>query len=131
MSKNDKVRKNVKNASKIWFPNGTKNNNTSSHILLDHSDAFSFSFYAALLEKKFLKGGYPSGPIWPRPFFAPGWIQPKNNNTCRAPWVLQPCQVSLKSLQWFRNRNHKCEKTPPPHFLKLKKFIKISKIEFQ
>ena len=31
---NDEVQKDVKNASKIWLRNGTKNNNTSSHMLL-------------------------------------------------------------------------------------------------
>ena len=41
--KNDKVQKDVKNASKIWLWNGTKNNNTSSHVLLDHCYAFSLS----------------------------------------------------------------------------------------
>ena len=31
------------NVSKIWLRNGTKNNNTSSHMLLDHCYAFDLS----------------------------------------------------------------------------------------
>ena len=34
------VQKNVENASKIWLWNGTKSNNTTSHMLLDHYYAF-------------------------------------------------------------------------------------------
>ena len=37
---NDKVQKDVKNASKILLPNETKNNNTSYKMLLDHCYAF-------------------------------------------------------------------------------------------
>ena len=39
-AKFDEVQKDVKNASKIWLRNGTKNNNTSSHMFLDHCYAF-------------------------------------------------------------------------------------------
>ena len=39
-AKMTKSKKNVKNASKIWLQNGTKNNNTSSHMLLDQCYAF-------------------------------------------------------------------------------------------
>ena len=40
MHQNDEVQKDVKNASKIWLPNETKNNNTSYHMFLDHCYAF-------------------------------------------------------------------------------------------
>ena len=37
------AKKDVKNASKIWLWNGTKNNNNSSHMVLDHCYAFGLS----------------------------------------------------------------------------------------
>ena len=40
-TKMTKSKKTSKNASKIWLPNETKNNNASSHMLLDHCYAFS------------------------------------------------------------------------------------------
>ena len=61
-SKMTKSRKTTEKHQKFDF--GTKNNNTSSHILLDHSNAFGLSFYAAGL-KKFLKVGTPRGTFWP------------------------------------------------------------------
>ena len=109
MYKTDKVQKDGQNASKIWFQNGTKNNNTSSHILLDHKNPLGFSVYAVLLKKKFLKEGYRLGPILPCLGSTPGRIRPKNDNTCRGPWALHSYQVSSKSLQWFW-RSRKCEK---------------------
>ena len=69
--KTDKVRKDGQNASFLRFRNGTKNNNTSSHILLKHKNPLGSSFYAALLKKKFLKEGYRLGPISPRPGSTP------------------------------------------------------------
>ena len=50
--------------------------------------------------RSFLKKGTP----WP--IFAPPW--PKNNNTCKGPWVLHPYQVSSKSIKRFW-RSWKCE----------------------
>ena len=41
---------------------------------------------------------------------APGRIWPKNNNTCKGPWVLHPYQVSSKSIWRFWRRSRKCEK---------------------
>ena len=61
--------KTVKNASKIWLRNGTKNNNTSSNMLVDHCYAFGLSLYPSGLKKKFLEGD-------PRDLFAPPWIHP-------------------------------------------------------
>ena len=52
---------------RIW----PKNNNTSSHMLLDHFCAFGLLLWPSALKKKFLKAGYP-----PRPTFAPPWIRP-------------------------------------------------------
>ena len=69
--KNDKVQTYGQNASIFLFHSGTKNNNTSSHILLDHSHAFGLSFYAAGLKKKFLKDGAPLEHILPRPGSTP------------------------------------------------------------
>ena len=92
--KNDKVQKDVKNASKSWLWNATKNNNTSSHMLLDHCCAFRLSLWPSGLKKKFLKEGDPRDLFLPRPGSAPWWIWPKNNNTCKGPWVLHPYQVS-------------------------------------
>ena len=43
------VQKDVKNASKMWFRNGTNNNNTSSHMLLDHCYAFGLSLLPSSL----------------------------------------------------------------------------------
>ena len=83
--KNDKVRKDGQNALFLRFRNGTKNNNTSSHILLEHKNPLGSSFYATLLKKKFVKEGYRLGPISPRPGSTPGRIRPKNNNTCGGP----------------------------------------------
>ena len=60
--------------------------------------------------RSFLKKGTPSDLFLPRPGSAPGWIWPKNNNTCKGPWVLHPYQVSSKSIQRFWRRSRKCEK---------------------
>ena len=48
--------------------------------------------------RSFLKKGTPRGLFLPRPGSAPGRIWPKNNNTCKGPWVLHPYQVSSKSI---------------------------------
>ena len=57
-------------------------------------------------------------PVWsllkkgaPWPILASPWIRPwpKNNNTCKGPWVLHPYQVSSKSIKRFW-RSRKCEK---------------------
>ena len=60
--------------------------------------------------RSFLKRGTPRDLFWPRPGSAPGGIWPKNNNTCKGPWVLHPYQVSSKSIQRFWRRSRKCEK---------------------
>ena len=60
-----------------------------------------------------LKKGTPSDLFWPRPGSAPGRIWPKNNNTCKGPWVLHPYQVSSKSIKRFWKRSRKCEKFTP------------------
>ena len=60
--------------------------------------------------RSFLKKGTPCDLFWPRPGSAPGGIWPKNNNTCKGPWVLHPYQVSSKSIQRFWRRSRKCEK---------------------
>ena len=60
--------------------------------------------------RSFLKKGTPLDLFWPRPGSAPGGIWPKNNNTCKGPWVLHPYQVSSKSIQRFWRRSRKCEK---------------------
>ena len=59
--------------------------------------------------RSFLKKGTPCGIFWPHPGSAPGRIWPKNNNTCKGPWVLHPYQVSSKSIKWFWRRSWKCE----------------------
>ena len=38
-----------------------------------------------------------------------GRIWPKNNNTCKGPWVLHPYQVSSKSIKRFWRRSWKCK----------------------
>ena len=95
-----KYKKTPKNASKIWLPNETKkkNPNTSSHMLLDHYYRFVF-FCCSLLvwRRSSLKKGTPYDLFLPRPGSAPGRILPKNNNTCKGPWVLHSYQVSSKS----------------------------------
>ena len=57
-----------------------------------------------------LKKGTPCDLSWPRPGSAPGRILPKNNNTCKGPWVLHPYRVSSKSIKRFWRRSRKCEK---------------------
>ena len=56
-----------------------------------------------------LKKGTPRDLFWPRPGSAPGRIWPKNNNTCKGPWVLHPYQVSSKSIKRFWRRSWKCK----------------------
>ena len=48
------------------------------------------------------------------PGSSPGRSWPKNNNTCKVPWVLHPYQVSSKSLKRFSRRNRKCESLRTP-----------------
>ena len=60
--------------------------------------------------RSFLKKGTPRDLFLPRPGYAPGRIWPKNNNTCKGPWVLHPYQVSSKSIKRFWRRSRKCEK---------------------
>ena len=108
---NDEVQKDIKNTSKIWLRNGTKSNNISSHMLLDHCYAFGLSLKPSGLKKKFVEEGDPPRDlIWSRPGSAPGRIWPKNNNTCKGPWVLHSYQVSSKSFRWFWRRSRNCEK---------------------
>ena len=56
-----------------------------------------------------LKKGTPRYLSWPRPGSAPGRIWPKNNNTCKGPWVLHPYQVPSKSIKRFWRRSWKCK----------------------
>ena len=56
-----------------------------------------------------LKKGTPRDLFWPCPGSAPGRIWPKNNNTCKGPWVLHPYQVSSKSIKRFWRRSWKCK----------------------
>ena len=50
----------------------------------------------------------PPDLFLPRPGSAPVRIWPKNNNTCKGPWVLHPYQVSSKSIKRFWRRSWKC-----------------------
>ena len=59
--------------------------------------------------RRFLKKGTPRDLFLPRPWSAPGRICPKNNNTCKEPWVLHPYKVSSKSIKRFWRRSWKCE----------------------
>ena len=59
--------------------------------------------------RRLLKKGTPCDQFLPRPGSAPGRIWPKNNNTCKGPWVLHPYQVSSKSIKRFWIRSWKCE----------------------
>ena len=63
--------------------------------------------------RSFLKKGTPRDLFLPRPGSAPGRIWPKNNNTCKGPWVLHAYQVSSKSIKRFWRRSRKCEKFTP------------------
>ena len=58
--------------------------------------------------RSFLKKGTPM-TYFSRPGSAPARIWPKNNNTCKGPWVLHPYQVSLKSIKRFWRRSWTCE----------------------
>ena len=51
----------------------------------------------------------PPWPIFALPWIHPGRIWPKNNHTCKGPWVLHPYQVSTKSIKRFWRRSWKCE----------------------
>ena len=74
-----------KKTSKIRLLNGTKNNNTSSHMLLDHFCAFGLSLWPSGKEEV-CQRQVPSvtyfGPDLDPPL---GGIWPKNNNTCKEP----------------------------------------------
>ena len=107
---NDKVQNDFKNVSKIWRPNETKNNNTSSQMLLDHCYAFGLLLHFSGLKKIWssLKKETPWSNL-ARPGSAPGQIWPKNNNTCKGPWVLHSYQVSSKSIKRFWRRSLKCK----------------------
>ena len=59
--------------------------------------------------RSFLKNGTPRDLFLPRPGSAPGRIWPKNNDTCKGPWVLHAYQVSSKSIKRFWRRSRKCE----------------------
>ena len=59
--------------------------------------------------RSFLKKGTTRDLFLPRPGSAPGRIWPKNNNTCKGPWVLHAYQVSSKSIKRFWRRSRKCE----------------------
>ena len=63
--------------------------------------------------RSLLKKGTPRDLFWPRSGSAPGRIWPKNNKTCKGPWVLHPYQVSSKSIKRFWRRSRKCEKFTP------------------
>ena len=63
--------------------------------------------------RSFLKKWTPRYLFWPRPGSTPGRIWPKNNNTCKGPWVLHAYQVSSKSIKQFWRRSWKCEKFTP------------------
>ena len=64
--------------------------------------------------RSFLKKGTPCDLFLPRPVSAPGRIWPKNNNTCKGPWVLHAYQVSSKSIKRFWRRSWKCESLRTP-----------------
>ena len=69
------------------------------------------------------------GPPWP--ILAPPWNWPKNNNTCKGPWVLHPYQVLSKSIKRFWRKSRKCvpihiHAWVHPPFLHLNKYIKNS-----
>ena len=63
--------------------------------------------------RSLLKKGTPRDLFWPRPGSATGGIWPKNNNTCKGPWVLHPYQVSSNSIKRFWRRSRICEKFTP------------------
>ena len=50
---------------KNWLWSGTKYNNTSSDISLDHSDAFGLSIHASVLKKKLSKEDTPGDILLP------------------------------------------------------------------
>ena len=66
--------------SKIRLLNGTKNNNTSSHMLLDHCYAFRLLLLPSSLKKKFFEEGTPTpfDLFLPHPGSAPGRIWPNS-----------------------------------------------------
>ena len=82
-------------------------------MLLDHWYAFSLLLYLPVWRRSSLKKVTPSDLFLPRPGSATGRIWPKNNNTCKGPWVLHPYQVSSKSIKRFWRRSWKCEKITP------------------
>ena len=88
-----------------------KNNNTSSHILLEHcyvQNVFVLSLYIAFLtEEVSLKKRTPVTYFLPALDQTMGWIWPENNNICKGPWVIHPYQVSSKSIKRFWRRSWK------------------------
>ena len=57
---------------KIWLQNGTKNNNTSSHMLLDHCYAFGLSLYIDFRSEEEVSWR----TVTPWHVFATPWIRP-------------------------------------------------------
>ena len=76
---------------KIWLRNGTKNNNTSSHMLLDHCYAFGLLLWPSGL-KKFFEEGDPKWPVL-APALDPPW--PKCLKTCKRHWVIHQSFIKI------------------------------------
>ena len=80
---------------------------------LGHCYAFGFVAVAFRSKEEVSWRRDPHDLFLPRPGSAPGRIWPKNNNTCKGPWVLHAYQVSSKSIKRFWRRSRKSEKFTP------------------
>ena len=92
-TKMTKSKKTSKTLQKFDFQNETKNNKTSSKMLLDHCYAFSMLLQPFSLKEKFFGEGNRRELFWPRPGSTPGRIWPKSQYKCAGSWVLYPYQV--------------------------------------
>ena len=89
----------VKKGSPKRLLNGTKINNTSSHMLLDHCYAFSLLLKPCDLKRKVVKKRSICDLFLPHPGSILRRVWPKNNNTYKGPWELHPFQLSWKSIK--------------------------------
>ena len=96
----DQVQKDVKIIQKFDFwmePKMKTLLSTCFYIIAVHSVCY---FSLPVWRRSFWRRG-PSVTFLTRPGSTPGRIWPKDNNTCKGPWVLHAYQVSSKSIKRF------------------------------
>ena len=99
MTKSKRRQKRIKNLT----PNETKNNNTSSHMLLDH--CYAFSLCCSLPKKMFFREGDPRDLFWPCPGSTPGRIWHKSQYKCAGPYEKKLYGTYMSKL-YVKYRGH-------------------------